>query len=122
MSSIREDIEKIVRKRHGTTAKKLDELTKYVEEVFGSTLPEDHIEENFWDDRTTPGAYNQSDSERDIAERRKFRKIALEVQREWQMGGLADTIYEKYAWEIYKKMKGTNETIPVPDQIPGKSS
>jgi hypothetical protein len=28
-------------------------------------------EENFWDDRTTPGAYSQQDSERDLASRRE---------------------------------------------------
>ena len=34
---------------------------------------------------------------------KKFKEIAMEVQEEWQMGGLADTIYEDYALEIFKR-------------------
>jgi len=38
----------------------------------------DYIEEDFWDDRTTPLAYSQQDSERDleVLRKRKVKEIA----------------------------------------------
>jgi len=35
---------------------------------------------------------------------REFHKVALLVQDEWKMGGLASTMYEDYARECCKKM------------------
>jgi hypothetical protein len=37
-------------------------------------------EENFWDDRTTPLAYSEQDSERDLAKRREFAAFVLEQE------------------------------------------
>ena len=34
---------------------------------------------------------------------KKFKEIAMEVQEEWKMGGLAGTMYEDYAFEIAKR-------------------
>ena len=42
----------------------------------------------------------------------KFHKIAIEVQEEWKMGGLADTIYEDYAFEIAKRYFKADSDIP----------
>lgn len=38
-------------------------------------------EENFWDDRTTPGAYSQQDSERDMARLHRVEEIAQVIAR-----------------------------------------
>lgn len=37
-------------------------------------------------------------------QKKDFSKIAIEVEKEWKMGGLSGTIYEDYAWEIYNKI------------------
>jgi len=38
-----------------------------------------------------------------IMDERLFKKIAEEIEKEWQMGGLSDGIYYDYALEIARR-------------------